>query len=47
MKFILQEFCGKYYDTLNNMVNDLAKECTGGEECSLSFPCGRVTIQLK
>jgi hypothetical protein len=37
----------KYYSELNSIVDDLAKKCTGGEEVSIVFPSGRVTIKLK
>lgn len=44
---ILKEFIGKYYDTLNEMVNECARKCIGGEEVTLNFTAGKVTIKLK
>ena len=45
--FVLKDLALKYYATLEPIVNDLASKCIGGEECTLSFPLGRITIQLK
>ena len=46
-KMLLKDLVDKYYSELNSMVNDLAEKCTGGEEVSIVFPNGRVTIKLK
>lgn len=44
---LLKDLVDKYYSKLNSIVDDLAKKCTGGEEVSIVFPSGRVTIKLK
>ena len=46
-KYLLKEMVEKYYNQLDGMVNDLAVKCTGGEEATLSFPLGKITIKLK
>ena len=46
-KMLLKDLVDKYYSELNSMVNDLAEKCTGGEEASIVFPNGIVTIKLK
>ena len=46
-KMLLKDLVDKYYSELNGIVNDLAEKCTGGEEVSIVFPSGRVTIKLK
>ena len=46
-KMLLRDLIYKYYAKLNNIVNDLAQKCTGGEEVSVVLPNGRVTIKLK
>jgi hypothetical protein len=46
-KMLLKDLVDKYYSELNSIVDDLAKKCTGGEEVSVVFPSGRVTIKLK
>ena len=46
-KMLLKDLVDKYYSDLNSMVNNLAEKCTGGEEVSIVFPNGRVTIKLK
>ena len=43
---VLREVAERHYDYLNKMVNDLASKCTGGEEATLVFPAGKVTIKL-
>ena len=43
----LKDLALKYYDVLEPIVNDLATKCTGGEEASLVFPAGKITIKLK
>ena len=45
--FVLKDLALKYYDTLEPIINDLASKCTGGEECTLSFSSGTMTIKLK
>jgi hypothetical protein len=45
-KFLLNEIADKYYTQLNSMVDDLAQKCTGGEQVTVSFPSGKVTIKL-
>ena len=45
--FVLSELVKKYYDPLDEMVKDLALKCVGGEEVTLTFPLGKVTIKLK
>lgn len=37
----------KYYDTLDAMLNDLASQTVGGEEVSVVFNAGKITIKLK
>ena len=43
----LKDLALKYYDVLEPIVNDLASKCTGGEEVSLVFLAGKITIKLK
>lgn len=43
---VLKEIAQRHYDYLNKMVNELASKCTGGEETTLVFPAGKVTIKL-
>ena len=43
----LKDLALKYYDVLEPIVNDLATKCTGGEEASLVFSAGKITIKLK
>ena len=43
---VLREVAERHYDYLNKMVNDLASKCTGGEETTLVFPAGKITIKL-
>ena len=45
--FVLKDLALKYYDQLEAIVNDLAEKSTGGEEASLVFGNGKVTIKLK
>ena len=45
--YVLKDLALKYYDDLEAIVNDLASKCTGGEDARLSFPNGRIIIQLK
>ena len=45
--YVLKDLALKYYDTLEPIINDLAQKCTGGEEVSLTFPCGKVIIKLR
>lgn len=45
--FVLKDLALKYYDTLEPIIDDLAQKCTGGEEATLAFPNGRITIKLK
>lgn len=47
INYPLKDLAFKYYDILEPIINDLAQKCTGGEEVSLVFPCGKVTIKLK
>ena len=47
VSYPLKDLALKYYDDLEPIVNDLALKCTGGEEASLVFPCGKVTIKLR
>ena len=35
-KLVLREIADKYYNQLNDMLNDLAYKCTGGEEYDCS-----------
>jgi hypothetical protein len=44
---VLKDLALKYYDQLEAIVNDLAEKSTGGEEASLVFGNGKVTIKLK
>lgn len=46
-KHALKEMVYKYQDPLDKMVKYLAYKCTGGEEATLTFPLGKVTIKLK
>lgn len=43
----LKDLALKYYDELEAIVNNLAEKSTGGEEASLVFGNGKVTIKLK
>ena len=43
----LKDLALKYYDQLEAIVNALAEKSTGGEEASLVFGSGKVTIKLK
>ena len=43
----LKDLALKYYDDLEAIVNDLALKCAGGEEASIVFPSGKITIKLK
>jgi hypothetical protein len=43
---LLQNAVGKYYDVFNEILLDLAKESIGGEEASITFPAGKITIKL-
>ena len=45
--YVLKDLALKYYDQLEAIVNDLAEKSTGGEEASLVFNMGKVTIKLK
>ena len=45
--YVLKDLALKYYDTLETIVNDLAMKCTGGDETTLVFPMGKLTIKLK
>ena len=45
--YVLKDLALKYYDQLEAIVNDLAEKSTGGEEASLVFSNGKVTIKLK
>ena len=46
-KLLLKEVVDRYYNDLQDMVNDLAVKSVGGEEVSVNFPSGKVTIKLK
>ena len=46
VSYSLKDLALKYYDDLESIVNDLASKCTGGEETSLVFPSGKITIKL-
>ena len=46
-KFVLKDLAIKYYDQLEAMVNDLAEKSTGGEETTIVFNLGSVTIKLR
>ena len=43
---VLREIAERHYDYLNNMINDLANKCIGGEETTIVFPAGKITIKL-
>ena len=43
----LKDLVLKYYDDLEAIVNDLALKCAGGEEVSLVFLSGKITIKLR
>ena len=43
----LKDLALKYYDDLEAIVNDLALKCAEGEETSLVFPSGKITIKLR
>lgn len=43
----LSEIAFKYYDTFDRALADLAEKCPGGEETTLHFPDGSITIKLK
>ena len=45
--YVLKDLALKYYDQLEAIINDLAEKSTGGEEASLVFGNGKVTIKLK
>ena len=45
--YVLKDLALKYYDQLEAIVNDFAEKSTGGEEASLMFGNGKVTIKLK
>ena len=45
-KLLLKEVVNKYYTELNDMINDLAQKCTGGEEVTIVLQNGKVTIKL-
>lgn len=47
INYPLKDLALKYYDTLEPIIDDLAQKCTGGEEVSLVFPRGKVTIKLR
>ena len=44
---ILIKRIGKYHSELETIVNDLAQKSTGGEEATIVFPMGKVTIKLR
>ena len=46
MKYALKDFSDKYYKPLNEMLQDMAEKCTGGEEVTIKFPTGKITIKL-
>lgn len=46
-KYPLKDLAMKYYDQLETMVNDLAEKSTGGEEATVVFSMGKVTIKLR
>lgn len=46
-KMVLKELIGKYHSELETIVNDLAQKSTGGEEATIVFPMGKVTIKLR
>lgn len=37
----------KYYSQLQEMFNDLATKCSGGEEITLNFVSGKIKLSLK
>ena len=43
----VKDVVNKYYDVLEEMINDLASVCMGGEQATITFPAGKVTIELK
>jgi len=45
--FALKDLVMKHYGQLEAIVNDLAEKCIGGEEASIVFNMGKVTIKLK
>ena len=45
--YVLKDLALKYYDELEMIVNDLSLKCAGGEEATLSFTSGSVTIKLR
>ena len=47
INYPLKDLALKYYDDLESIVNDLATKCAGGEEASLVFPSGKITIKLR
>lgn len=45
--YTLKELSLKYYDTFESIMDDLAQKCAGGEEYSLNFSGGKITIKLR
>ena len=44
---LLCEAAGNYYDTFLEILCDLSRRSSGGEEATLQFPVGTITIKLK
>ena len=45
--FLLEEAVGKYYQPLQDIINELASRCWADSEATLNFPAGSITIKLK
>lgn len=46
MNLALKELALKHYAILEQIINDLASECIGGETCEISFSSGTLIIKL-
>ena len=44
---LLREAAGNYYDTFSEILYGLSRRSSGGEEATLQFPVGTITIKLK
>ena len=43
---LLRNAVGTHYNALYEILLDLAKRSSGGEEATITFPVGKITIKL-
>ena len=46
-QYYLKDLINKYYDPMEQMMLDLSSKCIGGEQITINFPSGSITIKLK